>query len=85
MSRLVESLKIRAVAARSEGNATALGDALHFEDAAERIEALEAALKRAHVHLATESVRGFSTLKNDIGFSALMNDIEALINSTARP
>jgi len=46
MSDLVESLRMRAVAAQSEGNATALGDALHFEDAAKRIEALEAALGR---------------------------------------
>ena len=42
MSDLVERLREREKFAREETTATSLGDALHFEEAADRIEALEA-------------------------------------------
>jgi len=41
MTDLTTRLRERAVAARAEGTATALGDALHFEEAADRIDADE--------------------------------------------
>lgn len=37
MSELVDRLRARALAAREEGTATAVSDALHFEEAADRI------------------------------------------------
>lgn len=49
MTDLINRLRERAVAAREEGTATALGDALHFEEAAdvaEREIAAQAALAR---------------------------------------
>ena len=45
MSDLVKRLREREKFAREEITATSLGDALHFEEAADRIEALEAALR----------------------------------------
>ena len=47
MSDLIYRLRERAGVARSEKTGTGLGDAVHFEEAAERIEALEAALADA--------------------------------------
>lgn len=44
-TKLVASLRERAVLAREEKTATALGDALHFERAAARIEMVESALR----------------------------------------
>ena len=45
MSDLVKRLREREKFAREETTATSLGDALHFEEAADRIETLEAALR----------------------------------------
>lgn len=42
LEALKARLRERAVFARSEGNATAIGDALHFDEAADAIERLEA-------------------------------------------
>ena len=46
MSDLVNRLREREKFAREETTATSLGDALHFEEAADRIEALEKALRK---------------------------------------
>ena len=43
---LVKSLRDRAISAREEGTMTAKVDAIHFEKSADRIEVLEAALKK---------------------------------------
>lgn len=62
MIDLANRLRERAQVARSEKTGTALGDALHFEEAADRIEALEAELEAAHrlYSEATSLIRTFS-------------------------
>jgi len=57
MTNIVERLRERAAVARSESNGTALGDAVHFEEAAARIERLEAVLARLLSYLADEKLR----------------------------
>ena len=46
MDDLTQRLRERAAIARNENTGTALGDAIHFEQAAARIEALEAEVAR---------------------------------------
>ena len=57
MSDIVERLQDRAIVARNEGTGTGLGDAIHFEEAAstitalqERVKVLEGALRRVLEH-----------------------------------
>jgi len=51
MTNLVERLRERARAAREERTATALGDALHFEEAADEIELLRHQVEEAEAAL----------------------------------
>lgn len=48
MSELVDRLRARALAAREEGTATAISDALHFEEAANELEHLASLRGDAH-------------------------------------
>lgn len=58
MSDIVERLQDRAIVARNEGTGTGLGDAIHFEEAASTITALEKRVEELDLLL-----RGFAALR----------------------